>query len=196
MNTPTKKPKYNSAVGAKNIDFDVFEGIYRSDKLTAFTHDLNKGVHPEFANADVIYSEIPWERGYDKFVQGHTDKGFDEFVSTLREVIMTLRKPAYIIGSRRTAKLLNPHDYGTVNFDALGNHSPSIVAIFFPDKDFKVEHSTELMRALADEYDVILDFCCGYGNAAREFIKKGKKAIISDINGVCIKTAIEEMENL
>lgn len=189
------KIKYFSAVGTKDLPFDTLSIQYKSDNLVAFTHDLNKGTHPEFRKADVIYADIPWERGYDKFVQGHTDKQYDDFLNSVSAVINDLKIPAYLTCSKRALKRLNPHKTMTMSFNQFGD-TPVSVAVFYPDEDIQAIDEFELREKLADKYDTILDFCCGYGNTAESFISKGKKAIISDINGYCLKTAIEEMEKI
>lgn len=188
------KIKYFTAVGTKEVPFDTFSGEYIAPNFIAFTHDLNEGTHPEFRNADVIYADIPWERGYDKFTQGHTDKKYDEFLISVKRVIDDLKIPAYISCSKHALRILKPHKVMTVSFNQFNNY-PVSIAIFYAD-EIKAEDECELLKMLADKYDTALDFCCGNGNTAETFISRGKKAIISDINGFCLKTAIEEMEKI
>ena len=63
----------------------------------------------------------------------------------------------------------------------------TFVAVWNYKVKFKISDTDSLIKNLAQEFNTIGDFCCGYGNNIFKFIVNDQnKFIASDINGKCV----------
>lgn len=187
--------KYHTAIGNKlNEQFEEIER-FENEKIIAFAHDVtSKDIPVEYLNCDVLYTEIAWRLGIEKFNQRARIKNtFEEYCKGVVKFILTLEKPTVIIAGVNDRRWLPNTQY---YFTTYLNKGKCVAYIY--NFNIKSEHRTteEILEELSNTFDYLGDFCCGYGNSSIPFIKKGKKAVMSDYNKSCIGYIKQTNENL
>lgn len=158
------------------------------DNGTAQVHDLLAGppLPYEYGDADVLYAEPAWQRGFETFNQrakvedGRTYKVYARNVAALVDT----GKPTVIIWGRHAERFLPEYESAIPVW--LDRHSA--VAYLFNNVQVPetVRTTLDVMHALADRYEVLGDPCCGWGNTARIATEHGKRFVVSDFNPYCI----------
>lgn len=170
--------KYHSALkdelDLKELDF------YKKENKIVFKHDINDGVHKLFYNADCIYIEPAWRAGYEKFLKraGTTSCSFNGYLDNIKNTIRKLEKPAFVVAGKHMLKRL---DADSVKEIKLHGYS-SYLCIYNYDVNYEFNTNYDVIKWVSNEFDCVLDFCCGYGNTLMGF----DKFIASDINGKCV----------
>lgn len=166
----------------ENVEtLDIFE--HNGDVV--FRHDISKGVSPRFKKADCIYSEPAWRHGYKKFMQRSNTTDFPpykEYLLNQEKVIKELDIPAFILCGADMLRTLKPQWVQDIYFYPYKDNKNFKVAIYNCEQ-FKFGSDHELLGILAEKFNTILDFNCGYGNLIPFIREKGKHFILSDICG-------------
>ena len=149
----------------------------------AMQHDISFDIPDEFRNAQCIYSEPAWHYGYDEFRKraGLDESSYDFYLSNILRIIYELNIPSFIVMGKRMAKKLRPEKLGDVYL-----HSYKSIQGCWNCEPINCSNNFDLASKVANRFDNILDFSCGYGIIARELYKKNKKFICSDINKKCV----------
>ncbi len=178
---------YHSALHAE-LDVPGTLGEYSADESVVFAHDLTHGAHSHYRRAEAIYSEPAWKDGYAKFIEradADTDPtyaGFLRYLHSIKMIIYELGVPAYIIMGKHMVKYLKPAHTRSVML-----HGYECLLGIYNTSEIPEGHTNDdVLDWVADNYDCVLDFSCGYGNVARAMSKRGKHFICSDINPKCI----------
>lgn len=160
--------------------------MYEDDDIIAFVHDIESKEIPEvFFQVDFIYSDLPWENGYETFNKraGRENNTWSELVMRAVELTRKLDKPFYFTGGKGFAKYFPDNSCEEYHW-GIHNYNTRIYTNNPINKKIKdVESYIEELYAI---YDVGLDFCCGYGSLGKFAKLTGKKAILTDINPYCI----------
>lgn len=163
----------------------------------AFVADLGRGLPKEFADCDILYTEIAWERGYERFIE-RAGKGSDyaAYLAALAKIAATAPQPViFICGKRALRGLPEPVEVTPVNLNTGGRFVAEAVAATFRCRlpEVRERHgkwlnidTENLLRALAQTYRRVGDPCCGYGNTGRVFTEHGRDFVLSDLNPTCI----------
>lgn len=158
----------------------------------AFLHDVSNGLAPEFASADILYADLPWQDGYEEFLRRAAEAGNDakflpygEWLYRLNAVLADCGKPWIVVAGKAASRYMGCEWFRPVRLNgsvawAMGARAPR------PPED--VTDADGLLQWLSGnpEYGIIGDFCAGYGRACRVFVEAGKQFVASDINPVCI----------
>lgn len=160
---------------------------YETDGSIVFCHDISIGMHPNyFKQADAIYSEPAWKDGYMKFLDRAGAKSgaadFQQYLSGMRRVILKLNKPAYIVLGRHMLRHLHPDHIIDIKLHGY----KCLLGIWHTDPPVGLKTNNDAVSFMADRYQKVLDFSCGYGNVARAMKTRGKHFICSDINRKCV----------
>lgn len=151
----------------------------------AFQHDLILGFPIEMLEADVLYAEPPWREGFDTFAKlaGVSQKGnYLDLLEIINKGVNRAKKPACVITGKHAIKYYDPHHAVPVILNGF-----EAFACLWNMEPFTEKYNTiELTKKLASEYEVVGDFCCGYGRTGRIFTGLGKKYILSDFDAQCI----------
>lgn len=154
----------------------------------AWDIEESQDLHPAFDRADILYTEPPWRHGYHVFHYRANikSKSFTNFVTAVNTIIANRgTRPAIIMTGRDSAKLYTTPDLMVrCSNDSLGDFHALLYGIDSGVIDFTDRET--ILSDLADQFNCIGDFCCGYGNAARIFYQYGKEFVVSDINPKCI----------
>ncbi len=134
----------------------------------------------------MIYTMIAWRQGYKKFTENTIAKNtsFTQYLNGIMNIINALRLPSFVMCGKDILKTLQPQrvkELYTVEYK-----EPYLYAIWNYNKPIP-RTSKELEEQLANEYETVLNPSCGYGSIAYRF----RKAILSDINTVCLDYIIE-----
>lgn len=166
-------------------------GRWEGDGCLAFVHDLmaSPALPAEFDACDVLTAEIPWQRGFKTFnVRAGIEDGrtYAAFLQRVSEVITGTAVPIYLITGRHALSRLPEPETMT---ETRLNEWDALILGYRPDP--RVGSGTygvvqEMLHAIAQRYDVVGDFCCGYGRAGRFFLRAGKRAVLSDFDPQCI----------
>jgi hypothetical protein len=191
---------YNTALAGKNIETDTSVECDRIELngCIAFQHDIatTKGLPAEYEKADIFYLEIPWQHGYPKF-QKRAGKNIEsseylDFLRSLNDIIQALDRPVILYAGVYASKRI-PEPTSKKNIRLL--HGAMVTAfcynIVIPDH---IQTSLGVVKHLAANYECIGNFVCGYGYSGFEFLKAGKKFVMSDINPFCIGSIAERLK--
>jgi len=155
--------------------------FYSDNNNLVFRWDITQGMHETFTHADAIYSEPSWKQGYSKFLHRAgivQNNQFTDYLTAIRNVILTLQKPAYIIAGKHMLKKLAPAQIGRIKLHGYDSY----VALWFIDAIPNTCTVPALLDYVCTQHSTILDFCCGYGNVA----SKAKHFVCSDVNAKCV----------
>ena len=174
-----KIPKiYHSAFKEDYKNLEELE-YYENNGSIVFKHDINNGISNLFFNCDCIYSEPAWKNGYKLFISRANEESlsYESYLKSIENNILTIKKPAFLIGGKHMIKYIKPH----INYDIYFNGFYAQLLCWFYDKlDFKT--NIDVLNYLKENFNTVLDFSCGYGNHLNGF----KRFIASDINSKCV----------
>lgn len=181
------KNAYHSALSDDLKGIQEIEGVKFPDGSIAFAHDIvnDEPILPlDYEKCDVLYSELAWISGYEKFNKRAGRKSsFDGYVKSINEIIYSRLVPVIIVIGKSMLKYFSEP---TQQIHTKLNGYPSIACVYNAEYDVQPETTEDLLEYLATQYKVIGDFCCGYGLSGKIFIKHGKKFVMSDHNKKCI----------
>lgn len=159
------------------------------DGSLASVFDVTSGpLPPRYANCDVLYTDLPWQNGFDTFneragIKGdRTYRGFMACVSAI--CADQKQRPVYLATGRHAlTHLPEPDQVAPIR---LNEHASVVVTYNTGKLPRKFAVAAELLRHLARQYDRVGDFCCGYGSAGKAFARAGKTFVLTDVNPSCI----------
>lgn len=164
---------------------------WAEDGNSAFVHDFANGLPPEFLEADFIYGEPPWKDGYDEFNirAGKLDaEPFEVVMYRLNCALASLSqmgKPWMVLVGHASARSLGcewmiPCRLNGSLAALMGAGGPP------PPPEFRDTEKVVHWIASNPDYNIIADFCAGYGRTAQAAVEHGKKFIATDFNPKCI----------
>lgn len=168
---------------------------YWANGSVVFACDLTKGMQPRFRRAEAIYSEPAWKDGYAKFIEradADTDPtyaGFLRYLHSIRMTVYELGVPAYIIMGKHMVKYLKPEHARSVMLHGY----ECLLGVYNTSEISEGRTNDDVLNWVADNYDCVLDFSCGYGNVAQAMSERGKHFICSDINPKCVYYVAREI---
>lgn len=184
---------YNTAMSvegkvSENMDYELKEKYHKENRCYIFNHNMCDIETPsEFELADVMYAEISWEHGFDKFREKYPFEGtYKDYIFNMAILIKELNIPAFIpCGKSAFNKLNQIVGNGTLLGDYKLRSTGSLLAVFNVDNPQEYENVKtveELFELLKDQYDCVLDVSSGYGQHLLQF----KQFIATDINNYCL----------
>lgn len=164
----------------------------------AFLHNIEKQFRlpSEYDDCDLLYTDIPWRAGYEKFNKwaGIEGSGYKNFIRAVSEIIIQNKDKAIVIVCGKPELKMLPIPDKVIPVDL--NKFPSQGVLYGIKWLDKVTSTEQLLEMLAhSRFKKIGDFCCGYGSAGRHFAQAGKDFVMSDINPRCIGYIKEELPN-
>lgn len=161
---------------------------------TAFQHDVMDGLPEEFADASLIYSEIPWADGHEEFASRAgvlIPPPYNEWLYRLNCLLAASDKPWVLVGGYGMIRHLGCEWIKPV---ALNGSQAVAVGARLPSPPEDCKDAVDVIDWLSSNpvYAIVADPCCGFGRAARIFAEAGKLFVVSDINPRCIGHIAEE----
>jgi len=196
---------YKSALTGKSQDDLTYylEEPYLSDTYDVLYHNICIEPYPLlFDRADVIYSELVWEAGFEKLrAESPFEGSYKDYLDGIIRVINDLQKPTFIVCSRKTSQYLTNNTWGDrqtfYNFIVPSSENTNIF-ITYCDSDLLDEfrsnrffNSEILLKYLSSRFDRCLDFCCGYGE---HLLKNFNNFIASDVNRHCLGYLVNKIK--
>lgn len=151
---------------------------------------IMSGVYPGARDFDVVYGELPWKAGFDRFNEraGAGGYTFDDLMRSAEGVTeecvrrgVTVYWPIgaavakdYLTGGTRLPITLNGHKC------LLSVHGAPTLELR------EGETTTSLMARLAQVHRRVYDPACGFGTTGRVFAEAGKNFSITDYNAGCV----------
>lgn len=163
--------------------------IYTDGRITCLQHNICDPDIPDvFRKADAIYVVMSWRAGYKHFTENTiaNDTDFNQYCASISRVVNELNKPTFIITNRNFLKRLAPQRVEPILFDKF--KSSDICAIWNYDGPIP-DNTIDLMSYVGNNFDTVLDFCCGYGEVSGYV----KKCILADVNTGCLKYIRDEL---
>lgn len=185
--------KYHTAIGSAEIKHAEIEpGIYRSPQFTSFVWNVCDGFHEEFKTADCIFVEPSWLHGYGKFTKGTEADGttYHDYLEGIKDIINRLNVPTFLLCGKQVCTMLKPDREKEIQF--LFHKMSTSVAVFNTKEALPFQNEIELREYVAEKFNCILDFSCGYGILAKHILRQNKKAILTDINTDCIRYLVDK----
>lgn len=172
---------------------------YSKAKSYVFQWDLTKGIPDIYKQCDLIYVEPSWSQGYDIFQKRCNDSidrsNYLDYMIEISRYVNSALHPVYIILEKKIQYLFKqPSEKILVN---LHNYKSDLL-IFNDNLNIDNLNITNLtnyniINILAEKYNLVGDFCCGYGNTAKVFREHNKNFICSDINAKCVYYIAKEL---
>ncbi len=167
---------------------------WEGNGCTAFVHDLTASptLPADYDRCDVLMADLPWQKGYDTFNERagvSAAPNYVGFMGAVGAVVESTTAPLYLVtGKHALSKLPTPDVTLPVILNAGGTEYESLAVGYRPgdEADGRYTFVPELLHVMAQRYDTVGDFCCGYGRNARYFLRSGKHAVVSDFNAQCI----------
>lgn len=158
----------------------------------AFVHDLMSGPLPaEYDRCDALYADLPWRAGFDRYNAraGVTDgRTYPEFMAAVKALVKEQARPVVLVTGQHARRLLPRAAQEIPLRMPVAHEQPAIAYVYnLFWLGGRVDLTTQDIQArLALAYDVVGDFCCGYGWSARTFTQAGKRFVASDYNPRCV----------
>lgn len=154
-------------------------------------YDISKGLPTIYAGCDVFYADLAWSRGVNKFAElAGTEVEFKKYMEKITEIARNNGNPFYLVAGKEVEKYMIGFAYTDIK---LNGDSAVLYSVNAPLIGNNLD-SVELLELLALKHDRIGDFCCGMGRSGRIFKEKGKKFVMTDINGRCIEYLARKYE--
>jgi len=177
--------KYHSALKSELQNIKPASGFI-VDKSYGFVHNLINGLPTVYSSCDLIYADLPWKAGYQRFMDRAGVNGkFEDFIKTANEIAENITIPVIYVTGRHARHYLNSDK----EIELKLNGSPAIAYIYRGDLErHGPKTAFDLIQALAEnsDFQCIGDPCCGYGRAPLMFHRANKRFVASDVNPKCI----------
>ncbi len=172
---------------------ELFEG--RNGR--SFVHDASRGLPHDMMSVSLIYAELPWIGGWEEFnrraVVG-SEVTYKAFAKTIEASIVASGVPAVLLVGAASARLFDAPKSFAVRLNYAYSSICSVLCINFNSAHDDMigvastaRYSADLLARLAESFASVGDFACGYGNSGRIFANAGRRYVMSDINGRCIR---------
>lgn len=155
--------------------------------------DINGVTIPdEFKECDLIYAEPMWPAGMKNFDEraGSITSSYADHAKAVARFMRELPLPTVMTTSKAMLKHMPLPDL-VMTIDLNGN--PADVGFWNGAVGFG-DDNRDLIRDLATRYNVVGDWCAGYGTTGRLFIEAGKRAVLADYNAECCGYIADHME--
>lgn len=150
----------------------------------AMQHNIWDDLPPDFNACDVMFCEPPWRAGYDIFNEraGFQDPPWSEFMKRINTVINNVQVPIVVTAGKAALRYLT--GYTATYPTSLNGASAYLVAWNLELSD--TESAETAVQEVCRRFNVIGDWCCGYGRTAVYAKREGKRFVMSDHNAQCI----------
>lgn len=182
-----KKTTYHSALRPEISGLEGCGFASDSDRNIAFCHDITKGIHIAYNTCDIIYSEPSWIDGYQKFLERSESKEestYLQYLDAINEWINQFECPFALLLGKHALKNICRFD-SSITIKLFG-YDAGIYGWRIDLSKYQSKTNIEFIEKLANDFQRVGDFCCGYGNTGKIFKERGKNFIMSDINKKCI----------
>lgn len=150
----------------------------------AFVHDITRDPLPSvYQLCDVLYAELPWRAGLAEFDRraGH-QQSFAQFMAAVRGIVARFPRVVLLGGQHMCPLLPQPTQVLPVKLRGAN----ALVLVYGLHLDGSFTQHWQLLAYLAQQYERIGDFCCGYGEAGYYTLRARKGCVLSDYNPQCI----------
>ncbi len=147
---------------------------------------------PEYKACDVLYTDLPWRPGFEEFNRraGVEGREYQEFLAAVSRIVNDFPGPVVLVTGKHARRDLPAPDH--VMKSRL-NGAPCIAlsyrldpAKFCINPEFCFCDVEMFLTWLAERFECVGDFCCGYGRVGRIFQEYGRRWVMSDFNPTCI----------
>ena len=162
-------------------------GVTRAEKdgNVVFVHDITEGLPLEYWRCDLIYSEPSWMLGYPLFMErAGTTGSFQEYRAAIAYIIGIMEIPVVLFCGKQSLRKFPTHDSECTA--KLNGYKETAYAWRADISGYNVKDNEGLLECLANNFNRVGDFSCGYGVAGRAFKRNGKNFVASDINEKCV----------
>jgi hypothetical protein len=165
----------------EELDFfsDGINTVFKSD-----IRNIDLGTSP-YSDCDVIYTEPSWLDGFEKFISRANAElhSFEEYLLYLSRLIENCTRPLWMVmGTHALKNLPTPHRKEEIKLHGY----PTNLLGWNDNESYTFTDNYNFIKQLAENYNCVGDFNCGYGNTGRIFQQAGKNFVMSDINGKCV----------
>jgi hypothetical protein len=193
-NMPIKNNHYHSTL--KN-EYPFSENIpyieeYHDQGSIVFKHNIIEKITDlskvkAFSKADAIYSEPAWNHGFSLYYQRANQKpeSYQKYLESINRLIINMDVPSYIVMGKRMLQSFEPDTKLKVQLNST-NAWLCVWNAPEPVISKSIIRHIDIIEYIANKYNHILDFCCGYGNIIPPLLDKGKTFTCSDINIKCV----------
>jgi 16S rRNA G966 N2-methylase RsmD len=168
--------------------------IYRHGDSIAFQHDIFNPYPVIYDSCDMIYFDPPWREGAKIFDErvGIAGRSFEQLTGRISELILETKAPVILSCGKWGEKMLPEPDW-IIETDLKATVGKcSVYGYRTPYMPFS--YGKELLPLIAQRFNVLGNWFCGYGNLAFEAVKYNKTFIVSDYNPQCIGYIKANME--
>jgi len=140
-----------------------------------------------FAPCDILYSDLPWRRGYEEFNRrsGTEDvPPWGAWMSGVSAMLYKESRPAIMVAGQEAGRYLS----ADASLPVLLNGGWARAYLWRLNSFMlpAMVDAKDLLSTLAGSFNMVGDPCCGYGRAGRIFREHGKEFVMSDSNAACV----------
>ena len=176
---------YNSAL--KGIMSNIKEKpceYHKEDRCTLLTWDIWKGDLPkDYDECDVFYTEAPFPHGFGHFNEKagiEDDREYVQMGYLIYDKIIATGKPTFLISWKTLINKMPLCEYRQIKLDG---RNCTVWVSFWNGAQSNAESTYELTSQLAQQYNCMGDFMCGYGQNVIDFVQNGgDKFVASDVD--------------
>ncbi len=183
---------YHTALASGKIENVSAVDEFHYGNSVAFRHDIFDEYPTIYDTCDIIYFDPPWREGAKVFdarvnISGRT---FGQFTDRLSELISITKAPVILSCGEWGKKQLPTPDW-TMRANLKGTVGKCYL---FGYRAEQPDDDLHLLPYLAERYNRLGNWFCGYGNLAFEAVKRGKSFVVSDYNPQCIGYIAERLK--
>ena len=175
---------YHTALGNQSQPGEAMT-FYAGRRGIVFQADLSDGIPIPMYEADVWYSDLPWQAGYKKFADraGIAPRmSFQELMGFIGGLIANSGMPSVMVTGKHAVKHLRPSAVSKATL----NGSDAVACLWGIEQWNGTRDAQAILQLLADKYECVGDFCCGYGRSGLEFSRASKRYVMSDLSPYCV----------
>lgn len=195
-----KMNKYHSSLSGYTQETASECSYFEWENSIAFYHDLcaKDELPDEFKKCDILYVEIPWQKGFNIFNERaniNDKRTYELFLNHLSKIINNTDIPLVILcGKTSTKRLPKPFKKQQVINSYLKTNYPFNALFYNFETVPEFTNTKDFFSWGVYNFDCVGDFMCGYGLTGKHFLKNDKSCVLSDYNKTCIGYIAETME--
>ena len=185
MNTRgTNNLPYHTALNHSNLTDDLPVDRVEVGGNIALRYNIFDPIPKEYEKCDAMFCEPPWRHGFNVFNErvGFAGPTWVDFMNRINTIISETKVPVVITAGKAALRYLE--GYTAIYPTSLNGANAFLVAWNVTIED--TSSAEAATQEICERFNVIGDWCCGYGRTAHYAKEAGKRFVVSDYNAQCI----------
>lgn len=154
-------------------------------------YDVCNGLPDAMKNCDVFYTDVAWPSGIKAFEKSAgLPIDYKHYVESIANHARWTDKPFFVVGGKLIKNKLKAQYERPIELNG------DDAVLYSWNSQLWAHTAVDLLELLSTKFENIGDFCCGLGRSGQIFHKNGKRFVMSDINGKCIRYLYEKRQEI